>query len=394
MKISSSTRMRGTEGHFLSKQQEEIKKLLLAGENVINLGRGNPDQPTFSSIVEAFEDFSKEESNYNYPPYGGKQNLKQSIIHFYKDEYGVSISENEVTIFSGSLAALTALPMALANPGENVLIPNPAFFGYETGVKMANANPIYMQLRKENNYLPNYQELNTRDLKNAKLMFLNYPNNPTGAGATLKFFEESVRFAEENEIVVVHDFAYADISFGKKAPSFMQANGAKSVGIELYTLSKTFNMAGWRVAFAVGNSDVISLLNQYIRSSVGGTFGAIQDAVAHGLSKTSNERDLLRRLYELRKNKVLTVLNEKNINVVAPDGTFFIWIELPNGWDDIEFANECLQTQNVAVVPGSIFGNLGRGFIRLSLVADVDELISGVTLLVSFIERKLRYVRS
>lgn len=393
MIIKAANRMLSSDGHFLAKQQEQIRKLEESGETVINLGRGNPDKSTFPKIVEAFNHFSQDTANFGYPPYGGKESLKKSIISFYKQEYNVDLTIEEVTIFSGSLAALTALPMVLANENDNVLIPNPSFFGYTTGVKMAGANPIYMDLKEENNFLPDYQQISSQDIENTKMMFLNYPNNPTGAGATESFFEETVRFAIKNEIVVVHDFAYADISFNRKAPSFLQAKGAKQVGIEIYTLSKTFNMAGWRIAFAVGNKEVISFLNHYIRSSVGGTFGAIQDAVTFGLNHATDERKSLRRLYDNRRQEVVSMLKNASINYFSPAGTFFVWVKLPKDWDDVAFTNECLEIKRVAVVAGSVFGTMGKGYIRLSLVAAEEELREGVKQLISFINRRY-YARS
>lgn len=387
MKIEHALRMDNVDGHFLAKQQEKIKELDSLGKAVINLGRGNPDQPTFSNIVKEFENFSKKEENFGYPPYGGKDSLKEAIIDFYKKEYGVSLSIDEVTIFSGSLSALTALPMVLANPGDSILIPNPSFFAYATGAKMAGANIIHMDLTAENDYFPDFKELSSGDLNKVKMMFLNYPNNPTGAGATEEFFTDVVEFAEKNDIVVVHDFAYADISFERKAPSFLQAKKAKSVGIEIYTLSKTFNMAGWRIAFAVGNKEVIGLLNRYIRASVGGTFGAIQDAAAFGLKNTVEDRQELQLLYKNRREVALSAL-PNSVEVSSSSETFFLWLKLPYNWDDVKFVDELLYEEQVALVPGSVFGTKGAGYVRLSLVSNTSEIVEGIRRLAAFIDKK------
>ena len=216
-------------------------------------------------------------------------------------------------------------------------------------------------------------------------MFLNYPHNPTGAGASSDFFEDVVRFAKENNIIVAHDFAYADINFNQKSPSFMQAKGSKDVGIEIYTLSKTFNMAGWRIAFAVGNKQVIHLLNQYIRSSVGGTFGAIQDAVAFGLENSKEERNQLRQTYAARRKLVLDKLTSANLDVLPSAGTFFLWVKLPNGLDDVTFANDLLQKEKVALVPGSTFGSSGQGYLRISLVSNINDLNEGINRLINYL---------
>lgn len=349
------------------------------------MGRGNPDLPTFPSILKAFEKAALNPINHGYPPYGGKDSLKKAIISFYQQEYGASLTMDEITIFSGSLSALTALPMALVNPGEAVLTPNPSFFGYQTGIHIAGGKSISMDLKEENNYLPNLDDFTSENLEQAKLMFLNYPHNPTGAGASSDFFEDVVRFAKENNIIVAHDFAYVDINFNQKSPSFMQAKGSKDVGIEIYTLSKTFNMAGWRIAFAVGNKQVIHLLNQYIRSSVGGTFGAIQDAVAFGLENSKEERNQLRQTYAARRKLVLDKLTSANLDVLPSAGTFFLWVKLPNGLDDVTFANDLLQKEKVALVPGSTFGSSGQGYLRISLVSNINDLNEGINRLINYL---------
>ena len=397
MVIRASERMSKKEGHFLAQQQEDIKKLQLEGFDVINLGRGNPDQATFPAIVDKFKEYTDNPLNHGYPPYGGKDNLKESIIQFYKDNYDVSLEKDEVTIFSGSAAALTALPMVLVNPGENVLTPDPAFFGYATGVRMAEGNNILMPLSAETNYLPDLTTFSKPTLENTKRMFLNYPHNPTGAGATTEFFDDVVTFAKANDIVVAHDFAYGDISFDKETPSFLQSSGSKDIGVEIYTLSKTFNMAGWRIAFAVGNKEVISLISDYIRSSVGGTFGAIQDAVAYGLTHSNQERKALRDLYGERKNAVIEALNQSDFEVLDSAGSFFLWLKLPDFYnDDIDFANHLLQEEKLALVAGSTFGSAGKGYIRISLVSNLEELLEGVSRLQRFSQkhRKDSYARS
>ena len=387
MEIKPAVRMQKKAAHFLSEQQEAIRELTAAGKPVINLGRGNPDQPTFQPIRESLKVAVDRPGNGGYPPYGGKRALKQEIIKFYQSEYGVALEEDEVTIFSGSLAALTALPMTLVNTGDGVLVPNPGFFGYQTGVRMAGGEVIDLPLLAVNDYLPDYRKLDEADLAKAKLMFLNYPHNPTGAGATPAFFNETVKFAKAHDLVVVHDFAYADISFGKRAPSFLQTPGAKEVGVEIYTMSKLFNMAGWRLAFAVGNRQVIKLLADYVQSSVGGTFGAVQDSVIENLNHQEKARDALRELYAKRRQAVLDVLRAGGVEVLPSAGTFFLWLKLPVGVDDQAFARLLLADEQVALVPGSVFGTAGAGALRLSLVADEETLVAGAKRLVNYLNK-------
>lgn len=390
MDIKSSKRVSLRKRHFASEQQECIRQLEAEGKSVINLGRGNHDQGTFKPIIDVFKEAVDLKDNQGYPPYGGKESLKQAIIDFYAQEYGVFLKREEVTIFSGSLSSLTALPMVLADEGDVVLSPDPSFFAYHTGITMAGARNVTMPLTAANDYFPNYEQLSPEDLRQARLMFLNYPHNPTGKGATIDFFEETVAFAKEHGIVVAHDFAYADINFHGKSPSFLQAEGAKEVGIEIFSLSKIFNMAGWRIAFAVGNKDVISLLNGYIRASVGGTFGAVQDAVTYALGNTTKERDSLRQLYATRQRVVVDYLKNHSIDVLDSDGTFFLWIRLPEGVDDVTFVGDLLREKYVALIPGSTFGQEGRGFVRLSLVSEVSVLLEGAKRLADFLTEKGR----
>lgn len=387
MEIKSSDRINRRTAHFLAQQQNHIQRLNDQGIKVINLGRGNPDLPTSPNIVEKLNKESLNPKNHGYPPYGGKESLKIEIINFYLKEYGVHLQRDEVTIFNGSLAALTALPMILVNPNEVILSPDPAFFGYQNGAYMAGGKIYRMELTAKNGYLPDLQQIPADIRKKAKLMFLNYPHNPTGAGATSDFFENVVDFAEKNEIVVAHDFAYSDISFGKKAPSFLATRNAKTVGVEIYTLSKTFNMAGWRIAFAVGNRKVIKLLKQYVQSSLGGTFGAIQDAASFALKTQDMERANLKQTYLARRNVALSILKEAKIEVLPSAGTFFLWVKLPlDSADDIEFAKKLLEKKHIAVVAGSTFGSKGRGYLRVSLVSSTTVIEEGMTRLVDFIK--------
>ena len=386
MKIEGAERVQVKSKHFTSYQQEQIRKLKQQGKNVINLGRGNPDQETFPKIINRLKSAIDEVANQGYPPYGGKVTLKEAIIKFYDDEYGVKLTEDEVTIFSGSLAALTALPMSLVNPNDIVLTPDPAFFGYDSGIKMASASSYPLPLTKENNYLPEYDLIPNDVLEKAKLLFLNYPNNPTGAGATSDFFKRTVEFARKNNIVVAHDFAYSDISFKSKSPSFLQTDGAKEVGIEIYTLSKTFNMAGWRIAFAIGNKQIINLLKGYIKASVGGTFGAVQDAAIYALLNSQSERKELRNLYKYRRDLAYSLLKAAGFDVVDSEGTFFLWFKLHKRFsDDVSFVDSLLFEKQVALIPGSTFGKNGEGYLRLSLVSDLGYIEEGIRRLINFV---------
>lgn len=386
MQFKASQRIAQVGQKYLAIQQKQIRSLEKQGMKVINLGRGNPDQTTFPQIVAKAKSELEQPQNYGYPPYGGNENLKAAIRKFYAAEYQVTLAADEVTVFSGSTAALTALPMALANSGDVILTPDPAFFGYHIGITMSGATEWRMPLLAENNYLPDLSLIPPEIAQKAKLMFLNYSHNPTGAGATSEFFERVAAFGLQHKIAIVHDFAYADLSFAKPAPSFLQSRRAKETGIEIYTLSKTFNMAGWRCAFAVGNASIIKLLKTYIQNSVGGTFNVVQNAGSFALLSQKKQRQKLRALYSKRRS-VMRVLEENGFAVAHSAGTFFSWVRLPATIkDERQFAAELLKQKQVAVVPGSAFGKNGQGYFRISLVTSTAVLLTGCKRIVEFVK--------
>lgn len=377
--FKSSQRLESIKPKFLVQQNKKISKMKANGISVINLGRGNPDQPTFPKIVGAVQQAVLDPINHGYPPYGGKQAFKEAIRAFYKDEYGVELDvATEIAVFNGSTVALTALSLALLNPGDVCLVPDPSFTAYEIGASMAGAKIFTVPLLEKNDFLPDYSSLPSSIRDQAKLLFLNYPHNPTGAVANRSFFDQTVAFAKDSHLAVCHDFAYGDISFGEKAPSFLQSKGAKDVGIEIYTMSKTFNMAGWRVGFAVGNPSIIAHLNKYLQNSVGSVFGAIQDASIVALKTQQIERHELTSLYKRRQRFMIRALRDLGWEVYPSGGTFFLWIKAPEGVSSVEFSSFLLENFHVGVVPGLVYGRYGEGYIRVSLVADEKVLSEGI----------------
>ncbi|MEW8986188.1 MAG: pyridoxal phosphate-dependent aminotransferase, partial [Bacillus sp. (in: firmicutes)] len=341
---------------------------------------GNPDQPTASHIVKALQVAAENPNNHKYSPFQGFASLKEAAATFYKREYNVDINpEKEVAILFGGKAGLVEIPQCLLNPGEHVLVPDPGYPDYWSGVALAQAEMITMPLKEENHFLPDYTALSDSDLENAKLMFLNYPNNPTGAIANAEFFEDTVALAKEHEICVVHDFAYGAIGFnGHKPISFLQTEGAKDVGIEIYTLSKTYNMAGWRVGFAVGNESVISALNLLQDHLYVSLFGAVQEAAVAALTESQSCVRELNALYESRRNVLIGGLQELGWNVEAPEGSFFAWLKVPNGYTSEQFSDLLLEKAHIAVAPGIGFGNWGEGYVRVGVLTSEARLQEAV----------------
>ncbi|MDA2245782.1 pyridoxal phosphate-dependent aminotransferase [Bacillus cereus] len=361
---------------FFASLVAKVNKVVAAGHDVINLGQGNPDQPTPQHIVKALQDAAEKTIHHKYPPFRGHESLKEAVATFYKREYGVELNpKTEVAILFGGKAGLVELPICFTNPGDTILVPDPGYPDYLSGVALAKAQFERMPLIAENNFLPDYTNIDDSIAERAKLMFLNYPNNPTGATASKDFFDGTIHFANKHNILVVHDFAYGAIGFdGQKPVSFLQADGAKNIGIEIYTLSKTFNMAGWRIAFAVGNESVIETINLLQDHMYVSIFGAVQDAAREALlSSQSCVIDLVNS-YESRRNALISACHSIGWNVDIPTGSFFAWLPVPKGYTSEQFSNILLEKAHVAVAPGVGFGEHGEGYVRVGLLHTEDRL--------------------
>ncbi|MEI5933764.1 pyridoxal phosphate-dependent aminotransferase [Bacillus sp. RA(2023)] len=366
---------------FFASLVAKVNKVVAAGHDVINLGQGNPDQPTPQHIVKALQDAAEKTIHHKYPPFRGHESLKEAVATFYQREYDVVVNpKTEVAILFGGKAGLVELPVCFTNPGDTILVPDPGYPDYLSGVALAKAQFETMPLLAENNFLPDYTKIDDSTAERAKLMFLNYPNNPTGATASKEFFEETIHFANEHNILVVHDFAYGAIGFdGQKPVSFLQADGAKDTGIEIYTLSKTFNMAGWRIAFAVGNESVIETINLLQDHMYVSIFGAVQDAAREALlSSQSCVVELVNR-YESRRNALIEACHAIGWNVDIPTGSFFAWLPVPEGYTSEQFSNILLEKAHVAVAPGVGFGEHGEGYVRVGLLHTEDRLREAIT---------------
>jgi L-glutamine---4-(methylsulfanyl)-2-oxobutanoate aminotransferase len=362
---------------FFAKLVKKVSHYVEQGYDVINLGQGNPDQPTPNHIVEALKEGADNPAYHKYSPFRGHSFLKQAAADFYKREYGVTLDpEKEVAVLFGGKTGLVELSQCYLNSGDIALVPDPGYPDYWSGIAMAGAKMETMPLLAENAFLPDYDRLEENVLQEAKLMFLNYPNNPTAGVATKDFFEDTVELAKKHDILVCHDFAYGAIGFeGKKPFSFLEAEGAKEVGIEIYTLSKTYNMAGWRVGFAVGNEQVIESINLLQDHFYVSLFGAVQHAAAAALNESQECVDELVATYEKRRNAFIGRLRENGWNVEAPKGSFFCWLPVPEGYTSETFADHLLEKAHVVVAPGIGFGKEGDKYVRAGLLTSEERLI-------------------
>ena len=378
--MTYSERLKKLPVQFFASLVQKVNSAVAEGRDIINLGQGNPDQPTPPHIVKALQEAAEDAQTHKYSPFRGLEELKEAAAQFYQKEYGVDVDPiTEVAILFGAKAGLVELPMCLLNDGDLMLLPDPGYPDYISGAVLANVNVETFPLTKDNYFLPDYESIPLEQRNEAKLMYLNYPNNPTGATANQAFFEKTVAFAQEHHITVVHDFAYGAIGFdGQKPVSFLEAEGAKEVGIEMYTLSKTYNMAGWRVGFAVGNPAIIEALNLIQDHLYVSLFPAVQKAAIAALTGDQSCVEELTARYEQRRNALIDACQKIGWKVEAPTGSFFAWLPVPPGFTSESFADYLLEKADVAVAAGNGFGEYGEGYIRVGLLVDEDRLVEAI----------------
>jgi L-glutamine---4-(methylsulfanyl)-2-oxobutanoate aminotransferase len=376
LSITPARRLQSLPEQFFAALVGKANARAASGRDVINLGQGNPDLPTPPAIVERLKLAAENPKYHKYPPFRGFPFLKEAVAHRYKEDYGVELDpEKEIAVLFGGKTGLVELSQTLLNPGDVCLVPDPGYPDYWSGVALAGAEMAFMPLREANGFLPDYSEIPADKLNKAKLMFLNYPNNPTSATAPQSFYEQTVAFAEKHGIVVASDFAYGAIGFdGRRPVSFLQTPGAKDVGIEFYTMSKSYNMAGWRVGFALGNPQVIELINLIQDHMYCSLFGGIQEAAAEALTGPQDSVRELVATYERRRDTLYGALSEIGWQADKPAGSFFCWLPVPKGHTSMAFADLLLEQADIVVAPGTGFGTHGEGFVRLGLLTDEARL--------------------
>ncbi|MGW4565437.1 aminotransferase class I/II-fold pyridoxal phosphate-dependent enzyme [Streptomyces sp. NPDC004561] len=362
-----------------------IDGLVRAGEDVVNLCQGNPDLPTPPHIVEALRREVLDPATHRYPSFSGLYELKAAVAQWYATHHEVRLDpETEVAILFGAKAGLVEISQCFLNPGDVCLMPDPAFPDYWAGVVLARARMHPMPLLRENGFLPDYGALDPAVLERARLMFLNYPNNPTAVTAPLRFYEDTVGFAAEHEVIVASDFAYGGLGFDGEAPvSFLRAEGAKEVGVEFISLSKMFNMAGWRIGAVVGNREVVAAINLIQEHYYVSLPPFIQRAAAEALTGPQDCVRELTQTYERRRDVFVAGVRDVGWDIDVPRSVF-AWLPIPGGGNSAAFADELLTRARVAVAPGRWFGEHGEGYVRVSLLAPEDRLKEAVVRLADF----------
>lgn len=358
---------------------DELKaKARAAGMDLIDLGLGNPDGPTPAPILEAFQEALQDRTTHGYPPFAGRMDFKQAIARWMQRRYGVYLdAENEVLPLIGSKEGLAHLALAYVDQGDVSLIPNPCYPVHLRGSILAGGTIHELPLKAENNFLPDLDAIPVGVASKAKLLILNYPNNPTAATAPDWLLEEAIALCRRHQILLVHDLAYGELYLDDKKPrSILEFPGAKSVSVEFHTLSKTFNMAGWRVGYVVGNSHVIKTLYALKTNVDYGIFGAIQVAGITALKLPDAELDKIRATYRRRRDLLVKNFEEMGWPVTPPQSTMYMWLPVPPELQmgSTEFAETLLSKTGVVVTPGVAFGTHGEGFVRISMVADDARL--------------------
>jgi aminotransferase len=379
-RIEAAQAMHRLPQQFFATLTHKVREQIALGHDVINLGQGNPDQPTPPHIIEALQVASANPTYHGYPPFNGFRFLKEAIAERYWQDYQVQLDpEHEVAVCFGAKTGLVEISQCLLNPGDVCLVPDPGYPDYWSGIALAGGKMVTMPLTKEHQYLPVYEQLSKEDMDRAKLMFINYPNNPTGVMAPASFYKKTIEFAAKHRIVVASDFAYGTIGFdGHRPISFLQFPGGKDVGVEFYTLSKSYNMAGWRVGFALGHREVIRLINTLQDHYYCSLFGGIQVAAAAALTQSQDGVYEMTARYERRRNVLFESLDQIGWHADRSQGSFFTWLPVPAGYTSMQFADRLLHEAHVVVAPGNGFGQYGEGYVRLALLTDEIHLREAV----------------
>lgn len=379
MNIQPADRINKLPRYLFAEIDKKIRAAVEKGVDVIKLGIGDPDQPTPDYIVQRAIEEVQKPRNHSYPPDDGLAEFKQAVADFYKRRHGVDIDPaKEVCVLLGSKEGIAHISACFVNPGDVNLVPDPGYPVYSIGTMFAGGEVYRMPLLAENNFLPDLDAIDPGVAERAKLMFLNYPNNPTGMEAPPEFFAKVAAFAKKHNIIVCHDQAYSEITYDGYQPiSYLEVPGGKETGIEFGSLSKTFNMTGWRIAYAVGRAEVVEVLSRYKTNIDSGTFKAIQYTGVEAFSnpEMAHFQQKMSAMYQERRDVVVAALKDMGIEARVPKATFYVWAPVPAGFgSSTEFVSFILEETGVVITPGRGFGEHGEGYFRIALTVDAPRM--------------------
>lgn len=381
--LEPADRLKALPPYLFAEVDRKKRELIAKGKDVIDLGVGDPDLPTPDFIIEALNQAARDGRNHRYALDAGMPAFRESIARYFEKRFGVKLDPaKEILPLIGSKEGIAHLPLAVINPGDVVLIPDPGYPPYRSGTLFAGGEPYLMPLLESNQFLPDLNAIPANILERAKLIHINYPNNPTSAIATREFFKEVVDFAHKHQILIASDAAYAEVGYdGYEAPSILSVEGAREVAIEFHSLSKTFNMTGWRVGFAVGNPEAVALLGKVKSNCDSGIFQAIQLAGKEALDKGEAVHKDLLKIYQKRRDLLVNGMAKLGWDVPSPKATFYCWIPVPAGYTSAELSLKFLEELNIIVTPGNGFGPNGEGYFRISLTvpdARIEEAVARI----------------
>ena len=379
MNISTAERLASVKEYYFSKKLREVAQLQQQGKPILNMGIGSPDLPPHPAVVQALDQGMSHPRAHMYQSYQGLPELRQGIAEFYQRSYGVSLHyENEVLPLMGSKEGIMHISMAFLNPGDEVLIPNPGYPTYSSVSQLVQAKPIFYALKKENNWQPDFEALEALDTQNIKLMWLNYPHMPTGAQAEEVTLKRLIDWAKKNQILLVNDNPYSFI-LNDTPTSILAIEGAKEVALELNSLSKSFNMAGWRVGMLLGNADLINAVLKVKSNMDSGMFYGIQQGAIAALGIEKSWQEELNAVYRSRRAKVEELATVLNTTFDPKSVGMFLWCKLPQGSPSAEtFIDQILYEKDIFITPGTIFGSQGEGYIRFSLCIEEQKIQTAI----------------
>lgn len=374
--MENSERIKTLPPYLFAEIDKMIARAKNRGVDVISFGIGDPDLPTPDNIVNKMKEAVENPSTHSYPSYEGMKEYRQAVANWYRKKYNVSFNpDTDIVSLIGSKEGIAHLPFCYINPEDIALVPDPGYPVYKTCVLLAGGNPVTMPLKKENNFLPDLEAVEDKDAQAAKIMYLNYPNNPTGAVADKSFYREVIEFARQYDIIVAHDAAYSEIGLDGFNPlSFMEIEGAREVGIEFNSLSKPFNMTGWRIGWALGRKDVIESLGRIKTNIDSGIFEAVQYAGIEALTNPGDNIEEMNKIYTSRRNLLVEGLNQLGWNVKKNKASFYLWTEVPGNYTAKEFSTHVFKETGVFFTPGIGYGDQGEGYIRIALTVSQKRI--------------------
>jgi len=375
-RIEMAERLQALPPYLFAELDRRKSALRAKGVDLIDLGVGDPDLPTPKRIVERMREAVLNPQNHRYPGYEGLREFREAVSRWYERRFGVTLDpDGEVLALIGSKEGIAHIPLAFINPGAYSLVPSPGYPVYHAGTVLAGGKSFFMPLVEERGFLPDLRQVPGEVAEVATLLFVNYPNNPTAAVADKDFFSEVVEFAHRHSLIVCHDAAYSEICFdGYSPPSFLEVDGAKGIGVEFHSLSKTYNMTGWRLGFVVGNRDILAGLGKAKTNIDSGVFQAVQWAGIEALTGDQSDVEGMRAVYQKRRDVMVRGLRAVGLEVNPPRATFYLWVKVPPGYDSVSFAALVLDKAGVVLTPGSGFGAAGEGYVRLALTVPEARL--------------------